>query len=409
MSEGEGSHSRSRRFPCFDGLRAFAAVSVLLYHTANDSGFAAKSGYGLYTNRLDLGVSVFFLISGFLLYRPFAVAHLAGRQSPSAGRFWLRRLLRIVPAYWVALTVITYVLHADTIGVGWQAITADYGFAQIYFPSHTFSGIAQAWSLCTEMSFYLFLPLYAGLLGFRRRSPGKQLRRELIALGVLFALGEGFKIFVLNHHCVPKCVFGPDLVNTMISWLPFYLDLFALGMLLAVMSAWFSGEKSEPTWLAHSALPWASWACAAILFVIVSHVGDPLHGPLSPGNAIVTRALYGLFAFFLLFPAVFGPQDRGLVRRLLRSWPVASLGVISYGVYLWHVGWLTQIFRWAGNKQWSSTDSFVSLVILVLVFSIASSAASYFAVEQPLLKLKDGLRRPAGADKGAEITPTVEV
>ncbi|HVA10440.1 MAG TPA: acyltransferase family protein, partial [Acidimicrobiales bacterium] len=92
---------------------------VLLYHTANDSRFAVRSGYGFYTSRLDLGVSVFFLISGFLLNRPFALAHLSGRQSPSVGRFWIRRLLRIVPAYWVALTVVTYVLHADTIGSGW--------------------------------------------------------------------------------------------------------------------------------------------------------------------------------------------------------------------------------------------------------------------------------------------------
>ena len=255
-----GSSAGSRRFPCFDGLRAFAAVSVLLYHTAGDSGFGVRSGYGLYTSRLDLGVSVFFLISGFLLYRPFAVAHLSGRQSPAAGRFWVRRLLRIVPAYWVALTVATYVLHADTIGSGWQAVVADYGFAQIYFPMHYSSGINQAWSLCTEMSFYLFLPLYAALLGFRRRTAGGQLKRELISLGVLVAVGMGVKIFVYNHHCVPACVYGPDLVETMIAWLPFYLDLFALGMLLAVLSAWSTERKSEPTWLAHPVMPWVSWA-----------------------------------------------------------------------------------------------------------------------------------------------------
>jgi peptidoglycan/LPS O-acetylase OafA/YrhL len=307
----------------------------------------------------------------------------------------------------VALTVITYLLHAVTIGPGWQAAAADYGFAQIYFPSHALSGISQAWSLCTEMSFYLFLPLYAALLGFRRRSPGRQLRRELTALGVMMVVGEGFKVFVLNHHCV-KCVFGPDLVNTMVDWLPFYLDLFALGMLLAVMSAWYSGDRPGPTWLTHPVLPWASWAGAAVLFIIVSHVGDPLHGAISPGNAMATRALYGLFAFFLLVPAVFGPQDQSLVRRLLSAWPVASLGVVSYGVYLWHVAWLTEIFRWAGSTQWRSSVSFVSLVVLVLVFSVASSAASYFTVERPLLKLKDDLRRPTLVDKG-DITATVEI
>ena len=176
----------------------------------------------------------------------------------------------------------------------------------------------------------------------------------------------------------------------------------------AVVTAGEAGGTAA-AWLAHPVLPWASWACAAVLFVIVSHVGDPLHGALSPGDAIATRGLYGLFAFFLLLPAVFGPQDRGLVRRLLSAWPVASLGVVSYGVYLWHVAWLVEIFRWAGSKQWTSTDSFVSLVVLVLVFSVASSAASYFAVERPLLKLKDGFRRPARAAEADDIAVKVEV
>ena len=142
----------------------------------------------------------------------------------------------------------------------------------------------------------------------------------------------------------------------------------------------------------------------ALLFGLLE-IGHPVAGDPQYG----TRGLYGLFAFFLLLPAVFGPQDRGLVRRLLSAWPVASLGVVSYGVYLWHVAWLVEIFRWAGSKQWTSTDSFVSLVVLVLVFSVASSAASYFAVERPLLKLKDGFRRPARAAEADDIAVKVEV
>jgi peptidoglycan/LPS O-acetylase OafA/YrhL len=107
-----------RHFECFDGLRAIAAVSVLLLHTAWTSGFTSRSSLGIYTSRLEIGVSVFFLISGFLLYRPFAVSHFVGRDQPDAGRFWVRRLLRIVPAYWLALTVLAYGFHAVTVGPG---------------------------------------------------------------------------------------------------------------------------------------------------------------------------------------------------------------------------------------------------------------------------------------------------
>jgi peptidoglycan/LPS O-acetylase OafA/YrhL len=364
---------------------------VLVFHTSGGSKFALTSGFGLYTSRLNLGVSVFFLISGFLLYRPFAVAHLSGRPALSARRFWVRRLLRIVPAYWLALTVVTFVLRAPKI-VGWQALAANYGFAQIYFPSYWHTGILQAWSLSTEMTFYLFLPLYAALIGLRRPAPATQLRRELIALGLLVVVGVVFKVWVVNYHCLPHCATEPPLVGLMIEWLPSYFDLFGLGMFLGVMSAWCTEHRAEPTWLANPVAPWVSWALAAVVFVIVSHVGDPLAGPLSPTNEMLTRELYGLFAFFLLLPAVFGPQDQSLVRRLLRAWPVAALGVVSYGVYLWQLAWITEIFRWAGSRGWHATPAFVILTVLVLTLSVGSATASYLAVERPLLRLKDGKR-----------------
>ena len=69
-------------FPCFDGYRALAAGAVLLLHVGVASGFAFRhAGLGRYVFRLDVGVAVFFLISGFLLYRPFAAAHLAGGEA----------------------------------------------------------------------------------------------------------------------------------------------------------------------------------------------------------------------------------------------------------------------------------------------------------------------------------------
>ena len=132
-----------RQFPCFDGLRAIAVVLVLLLHTAWISGFTLRSSLGIYTARLEIGVSIFFLISGFLLYRPFVLSHLTGERSPNTRRFWQRRLLRIVPAYWLALTVLTYGFHLVSLGPGWQGVVSHYLFLQIYFPTQVFSGIAR--------------------------------------------------------------------------------------------------------------------------------------------------------------------------------------------------------------------------------------------------------------------------
>src|SRR3954468_10008623 len=95
------------RFPAFDGLRAIAALSVLVVHTAGDAGTMYQPGRGgALLAHLDVGVTIFFLISGFLLYRPFAAARLSRRPRPDLRRYGVARVLRIVPAYWLALTLL---------------------------------------------------------------------------------------------------------------------------------------------------------------------------------------------------------------------------------------------------------------------------------------------------------------
>jgi len=392
-----------RHFAGFDGLRAIAAVSVLLLHTAWVSGFTLRSSLGAYTSRLDIGVSVFFLISGFLLYRPFAISHLAATDAPNTRRFFERRLLRILPAYWLALTVLTYGFHAVTLGAGWQGFAAHYLLLQIYFPTQIVDGITQAWSLCTEMSFYLFLPAYAALLRLGRRSARSQLRRELAGVVVLAGISFAFRWWALNLPittmrggkevgvCAPNCATHPAYASLLVGWLPAYLDLFALGMLLAITSAWFTNHGTEPTWLGHRLMPWVSWACAAALFILVSHVvtTHEILYLLSPRVNLERQTLYGLFAFFLLVPAVFGPQDRSFVRRLLRWWPMASLGVISYGIYLWHIDLITELLKWTGWQP--GAEPYWVLASLVLLLSIAFASVSYFGLERPILRFKAGL------------------
>jgi peptidoglycan/LPS O-acetylase OafA/YrhL len=396
-----GLATKPRHFACFDGLRAIAAISVLLLHTAWISGFTNRSSLGAYTSRLEIGVSVFFLISGFLLYRPFAVSHLAGHAAPDTRKFFERRLLRIVPAYWLALTVLTYVLRVDTLGPGWQGVLSHYFFLQIYFPTAYANGITQAWSLCTEMTFYIFLPLYASLLVVRRRSEKNQLVRELVGVVVLYLFSLGFRYWVLNLPlimlkngkylplCYPHCLLDPTYATLIPSWLPSYFDLFALGMLLAIVSAWFAQRDSEPAWLSHRLFPWISWAAAAVTFLTVSHVvtNHSLLDFVTVRVNMEKQALYGLFAFFLLLPAVFGPQDRTLIRRLLRSWPMASLGVISYGIYLWHLDLISELLKWTG---WQGGQCpYWSLALATLALSIAFASASYFGVERPILRRKN--------------------
>jgi peptidoglycan/LPS O-acetylase OafA/YrhL len=394
---------KPRHFAGFDGLRAIAAVSILLLHTAFVSGFTSRSSLGIYSSRLEIGVSVFFLISGFLLYRPFVVSHLTSRRSPNVRRFWERRLLRIVPAYWLALTLLAFVFHIITLGHGPGEVAIHYFFLQIYFPKAVFFGIPQAWSICTEMSFYLFLPLYAAVVGYRRRRQGVQMGMEVAGLLALVAISVGFRwwsthlpvITVANGHfvaiCYPHCNTQAPFPALMVDWLPARLDLFALGMLLAVLSAWWTERESEPTWLSNRLMPWLCWAGAAVTFYAVGHLGvavTPLY-LTTPIQGIELQTLYGVFAFLLIAPAVLGPPDRSLIRRLLQSWPLASLGVISYGIYLWHLNLINQFLSWTGYR--TGHVSWIILASGVFAVTVAIATLSYFGVERPVLNIKNHL------------------
>ncbi len=402
---------RPRHFSGFNGLRAIAAVSVLLIHTAFISGFTFKSSLGIYTSRLEIGVSIFFLISGFLLYRPFAVSHLTGRQSPNTRRFWERRLLRIIPAYWLALTLLTYVFRLDTMGPGLGNVVIHYLFLQIYFPEAAATGIGQAWTLCTEMSFYLVLPFYAAAIVVRRKSQENQLIRELLGLLALYVLSVVFRMWwihiaglkLVSGHlqpaCYPGCGNHVPFAWVMDLWLPAWTDLFALGMLLAVLSAWWTERESEPTWLSSRWMPWLSWMGAGFTFWWVSNIGAPISPVFLPRPTVgmEMHALYGIFAFLLLLPAVFGPDDRSLIRRFLRCWPIASLGVVSYGIYLWHQGVAEKFTSASGYLLF--TVPFWLLAPATLVITTVIASISYFGVEKPALRWKGHLawwNRPTG-------------
>lgn len=390
---------RASRYPCFDGLRAIAALTVVGVHTSFASGFTIKNHiFGRYTSRLEIGVEVFFVISGFLLYRQFAAAHFSDRPPPAARQFWIRRLKRIIPAYWAAFLVISYVLHADTIRHTWDAPFIYLGFAQIYFPHYIISGVDQAWSLGTEMTFYLTIPLYAAAVAARSRSPRMQLRAELLGLAGLTAVSFAYRIPVLLAH--------GQLADVMPNWLPGYLDQFALGMLLAVVSAYLattgSGAHARLSGaLGHPATPWVCWSLAAVSFWAVSNIGLPLN-PLQAsavGPSLLRQTLYGTFAFLLVLPAVFGPQDRGAVRRMLRWRPLVEVGVVSYGVYLWHEAWMRVFLSWFGGRLF--VYPWAGMLAVVTALAVATAVVSYRLVERPFLRSG----RPAAPGGSSRIFP----
>jgi peptidoglycan/LPS O-acetylase OafA/YrhL len=369
---------RESRFPLLDSVRAIAALSVLVFHASFWSNITLTgSALAPFLSRLDVGVAIFFVLSGFLLYRPFVRSHLQRTPEPRAIAYGWRRALRILPAYWLALTVIALVVpKPDTFEAGHAVVY--YGFLQIY-GDLVFGGISQAWTLCVEVTFYALLPLWALAM---RRLPGTA-RSELFALGALAAAGTVWILIAVLGAS------DPDHANTsrMLVWLPAYFDHFALGMALAVLTV---GDTPRAlAWVGER--PWVAWLGAAVAFVVVA-VGiglspeNRLDAPMTAAQTLGRHWLYAVVAVGVLLPAVAGPAHEGGVRRLLGHRWLLYLGVISYGIYLWHNSAMEKIAGDVGRDgTWSDFLAYLGVGVIV---AVVAASVSWRLVEKPILRLK---------------------
>jgi peptidoglycan/LPS O-acetylase OafA/YrhL len=375
------SAPRRVHFPCFDGLRAIAALSVLVTHVAFVSGFNIHRALGHYTARMDAGVAVFFVISGFLLYRPFVRARFTDRPPLAVMPYLRRRFLRIFPAWWLILTV---ALVGFRVG-GHRDVTSLvmwYGLVHIYRPQQFFAPVAQSWTLATEISFYAFLPLWAYGMRRLKGSPERRLATELAGVALLVVVAVLWRAGVYWTGTHDDGVYN--------AWLPAWFDMFGLGMLMAVYSVWTS-ELGRPLRfrLDRRFTPAIAWILAGVSFwAIATRMSIPRNAVyFSHVENYKLHYFYLATAFFLVLPAVFGPQDRGLVRGFLRTRVMVYLGVISYGVYLWHELWLNQYSKWTHARPFATPLPPVLLAVLAL--TIASASLSWYFFEKPILKLKD--------------------
>lgn len=188
------------RFPLMDSMRALAALSVFGYHVGYVTGANQHPTLGVFTSVLNVGVPIFFVISGFLLYRPFVAAR-HGAPRRRVRDYARNRVLRIVPAYWVALTAAAG--FPGLMGV----FTGDwpwyYGFAQIYSPQRALLGLPVAWTLAVEVSFYLLLPVYALVVArmLQGRARSHSVAVEFAPRGAVGGLSGGAALDAGHDDC----------------------------------------------------------------------------------------------------------------------------------------------------------------------------------------------------------------
>ncbi|MBA2349105.1 MAG: acyltransferase [Solirubrobacterales bacterium] len=368
------------RLPLMDAIRALAALSIVVYHGASGVGRRPDGLLGQLTGSLHVGVIVFFVISGTLLYRPFVARRLAGRPAPALCPYLTSRFLRIVPGYWVALLIAVPVLGLTDVLTP-SGLVKYFGFLQIYDPGGS-QGLSQAWSLCVELSFYLTLPALALAIA-------GTLRGQLAALGVIALAGLAWPVLAVRG-------FAGDGLTTALFSLPNFLDEFAFGMALATVSAGLAAGGHPPRWVGwverHAG---ACWALAGLCYVGIILISGPRGAALGVELRLVAgNLLPDIMATLIILPAVFGAPGHGRVRRLLAAPALVRLGVISYGLYLYHpIAYRTFVEQSTGRY-----------VLFSVPLTIVLATASWWLVERPALRLK---LRFASGPVAAEPPPPV--
>ena len=351
--------------PAVEGMRACAAMGVVVTHVAFQTGHSNGAAGRLF-GRFDLAVAVFFALSGFLLWRGHAAAARGLGPRPRTGHYLRSRVVRIMPAYVVAVVVILTLLP-DADHASPTVWLANLTLTQIYVPLTLTGGLTQMWSLSVEVTFYLALPVLALLA---RRLPVRARVPAIAALGAL-SWAWGWVPVASGSGTNP------------LNWPPAFFSWFAAGMLLA---EWVHSPIGLPHRLARMRLVMAVVAVSAYLVA-----ASPLAGPegLVPGTAAqfaVKTAMGSLVAFALVAPLVLDRMDTA--HRVLGTGVMVTLGRWSYGLFVWHLAALAMVFPVLGTFPF--TGRMPMVLVWTLIFGLAIAAVSYGLVESPC---REALRR----------------
>ncbi len=354
------------RLPALDGLRAVAALLVVATHAAYLSGFTVNGGLlGRLAGRGDFGVAIFFALSGFLLH--FRLVSDARDGQTDVKAYAVRRAARVLPAYWVTLGVVVAIAQPPVRTAVAQALTV-----QTYLPGADLDAFSQSWSIPTELSFYIVLPLVVWLLErARRRDPD---------LPVLLLVGSAVLATVVLAFVTVGTI-GEDVLIE--RWLPARWPNFAVGMVLAELllrpeSRWaiaarrFAGDSVGCLVLAGAAFVLATTPIAGLLTL----------GPVAGVQLSARLALSTAVAGLLLAPLVLGRDDR--YSAALASRPARNVGTVSYGLFLWHLPVFAGLYALTGARVFSG--GIVPLLAVGLPISLFLAWLSHVAVERPAMR-----------------------
>lgn len=357
--------SSSDRLPALDTLRAFAIIWVILHHLHD--GFSLAIGSEplrqFFLNG-NAGVDLFFVLSGYLI-TTILLGELRRTNSLDVGRFWYRRWMRTLPAYFAVLIVLIAYDLAKGSGTWWNNFPSYFGFLQTYTNNEDTLRFAWSWSLCTEEWFYLLLPLLViGLYRVAGRARPELVLRCIAGAVVLFSLASRIWLY----HLLQTEAIGAGHYKWAIDLVIHYrLDGLAAGVFVATLPK-----------------PRASRGLAA---AALAAIGLLTAWTLTPEShfLMVARPMLLALGFGTLVYASVG--DNAWAR--LRIPGATIVADLAYSLYLTHPMVEKTVRQFAAGHGLPLEVQ----IGMFLVLTVVASLALRYGVELPFLRLRDRLRR----------------
>ena len=367
-----------------DGLRGLAALAVFGVHYNQIVDVDAQTGpfdfYRLLVNG-EYGVALFFILSGLLLSQPFWKSVLYQADWPDLKTYVLHRLARILPAYYLALTILIILTGYWRYPEAWADILLHYSFLFNYTEFSIFSINAPFWTLAVEVQFYCLLPLI--FLMLRRFSA-----QNVFGILLLLCIAT-YSLHYYLASSIDKTIawpgspaltwirpYGAVITHSLLAHLPhFFIGVICGGLLLHLKNG--QPHYTDAGGRRYEIIFWVSFVL--IFLLLATELGEMVQIPFGR---------YGLPLLPLLLGAMIlsTPLTRR-ARQILDSKPLRILGTLSYGIYIYHLPVLGLVDSTMAESAMDAREHWGYLAFISLTLTMLAAMLSYFLVERPALRL----------------------